>query len=45
MLVHAALLARAGLSPHDAAMQAIADPLSDDPELGSVLRALVHASF
>ncbi|MDR7152091.1 nitric oxide reductase NorQ protein [Hydrogenophaga palleronii] len=45
MLVHAALLARAGLSPHDATMQAIADPLSDDPDVGAVLRALVLASF
>lgn len=45
MLVHAALLVRAGLAPQDAAMQAIADPLSDEPELGAALRALVRASF
>lgn len=45
MLVHAALLVRAGLTPHDAALQAIAEPLSDDPEVGAVLRALVRASF
>lgn len=45
MLVHAALLVRAGRSARAAAVQAIADPLSDDPELGNVLRALVHASF
>jgi nitric oxide reductase NorQ protein len=45
MLVHAALLARAGLSPHEAALQAIAEPLSDDPDVGAALRALVIASF
>jgi len=45
MLVHAALLMRAGLSPLDAALQAIADPLSDDPDVGATLRALVRASF
>lgn len=37
MLVHAALLAGAGLAPHDAALQAIAEPLSDDPALGATL--------
>lgn len=45
MLVHAALLARAGLSHHDAALQAIVEPLSDDPDLSAVLRALVRAGF
>lgn len=45
MLVHAALLVGAGLSAHDAAMQAIAEPLSDDPDMGAALRALVLASF
>jgi nitric oxide reductase NorQ protein len=45
MLVHAALLVRAGLAPQVAALQAMADPLSDDPELLEVLRALVRASF
>lgn len=45
MLVHAALLAGAGLAPHDAALQAIAEPLSDDPALGATLRELVRASF
>jgi len=45
MLVHAALLAHAGLLPMEAALQAIAEPLSDDPELGAALRALVRASF
>lgn len=45
MLVHAALLVRAGLPPQAAALQAMADPLSDDPELLAVLHALVRASF
>ena len=45
MLVHAALLVRAGRPPQDAALQAIADPLSDDAELLDALRALVRASF
>lgn len=45
LLVHAALLVRAGLPPRIACQQAIAAPLSDDPELASVLRALVDASF
>lgn len=45
MLVHAALLVHAGLSSLDAALQAIAEPLSDDPDVGATLRALVRASF
>ncbi len=45
MLVHAARLVSAGLAPHDAALRAIAEPLSDDPEVGAALRALVRASF
>ena len=45
MLVHAALLVRAGLAPQAAALQAIADPLSDDAELLAALHALVRASF
>lgn len=45
MLVHAALLVRAGLPPPAAALQAVADPLSDDPELLAALQALVRASF
>jgi nitric oxide reductase NorQ protein len=45
MLVHAALLVRAGLPPQAAALQAMADPLSDDPELLAALHALVRASF
>lgn len=45
LLVHAALLVRAGLTARTACLQAVAAPLSDDPELASVLRELVHASF
>jgi len=45
MLVHAALLHRAGLPVRAAARQSIADPLSDDPQLAPSLRALVDASF
>jgi nitric oxide reductase NorQ protein len=45
MLVHAALLVRAGLTPHDAALQAIAEPLSDDADVLAALRALVRATF
>lgn len=45
MLVHAALLVRAGLSLQAAASQAIAEPLSDDSDVGATLHALVRASF
>ena len=45
LLVHAALLVRAGLPVRAACLQAVAAPLSDDPELAAVLRDLVHASF
>jgi len=45
LLVHAAQLVRAGLSPRAACVQAIAMPLADDPELSGVLVALVHAAF
>lgn len=45
MLVHAALLVRAGLPAAQAARQAIADPLSDDADLLGALNALVRASF
>jgi nitric oxide reductase NorQ protein len=45
MLVHAALLVRAGLAPHAAALQAVADPLSDEPEVLAALHGLVRASF
>ena len=45
LLVHAASLVRAGLPARAACLQAIAAPLSDDPELAAVLRDLVHASF
>lgn len=45
LLVHAAQLARAGLPPREACLQAIAAPLTDDPELATVLADLVHAAF
>lgn len=45
LLVHAGQLVRAGLSPRDACLQAVAAPLADDPELAEVLTRLVHASF
>jgi nitric oxide reductase NorQ protein len=45
MLVHAAQLVRTGRSPRAAALQAVAEPLSDDPALASALRALVTAAF
>lgn len=45
MLVHAAQLVRAGLAPREAALRAVADPLSDDPQLVPALHALVQASF
>ncbi len=45
MLVHAAALARAGLVPRAASLQAIAVPLSDDADMSAALRDLVHASF
>lgn len=45
MLVHAAQLVQAGLSPRDASLQAVAVPLSDDPDLLKALQGLVHASF
>ena len=45
MLVHAAQLVGAGRSPLAAARQAIAEPLSDEPELAAALHALVAASF
>ena len=45
MLVHAARLHRAGLALPAAAAQAIATPLSDDPELAATLHTLVRASF
>ncbi len=45
MLVHAATLVRVGLAPRDACQQAVATPLSDDPELLKALQGLVHACF
>jgi nitric oxide reductase NorQ protein len=45
MLVHAAQLMRAGRAPDEAAIQAVAEPLTDDPFLAETLRALVTASF
>lgn len=45
MLVHAALLVRAGLDARCAAHHAVADALTDDPRLAPTLRALVDASF
>ena len=45
MLVHAAALVRAGLSPRNACLQAVATPLSDDPDLLKALHGVVHACF
>lgn len=45
MLVHAAALVRAGLAPRAACLQAIAVPLSDDPDIAAALQGVVHASF
>ena len=45
MLVHAAALVCAGLTPRVASLQAIADPLSDEPDIAQALHALVDASF
>ena len=43
--VHAGQLVRAGMTPRDACLQAVAAPLADEPELADVLTRLVHASF
>lgn len=45
MLVHAATLVRVGLAPRSACLQAVATPLSDDPDLLKALQGLVHACF
>lgn len=45
LLVHAAQLVRAGLSPRAACLHAVAGPLTDDPALARVLVELVHAAF
>lgn len=43
MLIHAGLLIAEGLAPRAACLQAIAVPLSDDPEVGQALAAMVDA--
>lgn len=43
MLIHAGLLIAEGLTPRAACLQAIAVPLSDDPEVGQALAAMVDA--
>lgn len=43
MLIHAGLLIAEGLAPRTACQQAIAVPLSDDPEVGRALAAMVDA--
>lgn len=45
MLVHAASLTQAGLSPREACMQAVVEPLSDQREMLEALRATLDASF
>lgn len=45
LLVHAARLVGEGLPPRAACLQAIAAPLTDDPDLARVLAELVHAAF
>lgn len=45
MLVHAAQLMEAGRAPSSAAREAVAIPLSDDPDLAVALHALVDACF
>jgi nitric oxide reductase NorQ protein len=45
LLVHAAHLVRAGLPVRAACLQAVAAPLTDDPDLAPVLTGLVHAAF
>lgn len=43
MLIHAGLLVAEGLAPRAACRQAIAVPLSDDPEVSAALAAMVDA--
>ncbi len=43
MLVHAGMLVCAGMAAQDACLQAVALPLTDDPDLLEALTALVHA--
>lgn len=45
LLVHAAQLVQAGLPPRAAVLRAVAQPLTDDPDLARVLAELVHAAF
>ncbi len=45
MLVHAAVLMRQGLAPRAACFQAIATPLTDEPEISVALQGVVHASW
>jgi nitric oxide reductase NorQ protein len=45
MLVHAGALIGRGIAPRAACLQAIALPLSDDPDLSLALRAAVEAGF
>lgn len=45
LLVHAAQLVQAGLPSRAAVLRAVAQPLSDDPDLARVLAELVHAAF
>lgn len=45
MLIHAAVLMKAGLPDREACMQAIAEPLTEDPALLAALRDIVNASL
>jgi len=45
LLVNAAKLIQSGLSTKSAVLQAVVEPLSDEPELIEALKALVSASF
>ena len=45
MLVHAALLVRAGMTPVSACRLAIVDALSDEAEVNDALRAALDAAF
>ncbi|MDG1109031.1 MAG: AAA family ATPase [Burkholderiaceae bacterium] len=45
MLVHAGQLIAQGIDPHAACYMAVANPLSDDPDVTAVLMSTVDASF
>jgi hypothetical protein len=45
MLVHAALLVQQGLDPGAACAMAVADALSDEPDVQQALHAALDASF